>query len=218
MRHQIQRGAKGSPLPKAQDQRPDEEERLLVQRVKAGDQQAFEALYRRYVSMVYRQAFKLVGNEAEAEEVVQEVFLTLYEKAKTFRGDSAFSTWLYRLTTNTTLMKLRRRKRTKEVAFDDYLPQYQDDGHHLVRPVVDWSHDAEGRLLRAEVHRTLQQALDQLPPVEKAVVVMSDLDGVANREIGKALGLSVPAVKSRLHRARLFLRGQLAVELGHSPF
>ncbi len=218
MRHQIQRGATGGPVPKAQDQRPDEEERLLVQRVKAGDQQAFEALYRRYVSMVYRQAIKLVGNEAEAEEVVQEVFLTLYEKAKTFRGDSALSTWLYRLTVNTTLMKLRRRKRTKEVAFDDYLPQYQDDGHHLVRPVVDWSPDPEGRLLRAEVHRTLQQALDQLPPVEKAVVVMSDLDGVANREIGKALGLSVPAVKSRLHRARLFLRGQLAVELGHSPF
>ncbi len=217
MRHQIQREAKGSPLPKAQDQRPNEEERLLVQRVKAGDQQAFEVLYRRYVSSVYRQAINLVGNEAEAEEVVQEVFLTLYEKAKTFRGDSAFSTWLYRLTVNTTLMKLRRRKRTKEVAFDDYLPQYQDDGHHLVRPVVDWSPDPEGRLLSAEVQRTLQQALDQLPPVDKAVVVMSDLDGLANREIGKALGLSVPAVKSRLHRARLFLRGNLAVSLGHSP-
>ncbi len=217
MRHQIQRGAKGSPLPKAQDQRPDEEERLIVQRVKAGDQQAFEALYRRYVSMVYRQAFKLVGNEAEAEEVVQEVFLTLYEKAKTFRGDSAFSTWLYRLTVNTTLMKLRRRKRSKEVAIEDYLPKYQDDGHHLVRPVVDWSRNPEESLLSLEVQRTLQHALDRLPPVDKAVVVLSDLDGLANKEVGKALGLSVPAVKSRLHRARLFLRGNLAVSLGHSP-
>ncbi len=217
MRHQIQRGAKGSPLPKAQDQRPDEEERLIVQRVKAGDQQAFEVLYRRYVSSVYRQAIKLVGNEAEAEEVVQEVFLTLYEKAKTFRGDSAFSTWLYRLTLNTTLMKLRRRKRSNEVAIEDYLPKYQDDGHPLVRPVVDWSPDPEGRLLSAEVQRTLQHALDQLPPVDKAVVVLSDLDGLANKEVGKALGLSVPAVKSRLHRARLFLRGNLAVSLGHSP-
>ena len=217
MRHQIQRGAKGSPLPKAQDQRPDEEERLIVQRVKAGDQQAFEVLYRRYVSSVYRQAIKLVGNEAEAEEVVQEVFLTLYEKAKTFRGDSAFSTWLYRLTLNTTLMKLRRRKRSKEVAIEDYLPKYQDDGHHLVRPVVDWSRNPEESLLSLEVQRTLQHALDQLPPVDKAVVVLSDLDGLANKEVGKALGLSVPAVKSRLHRARLFLRGNLAVSLGHSP-
>ncbi len=217
MRHQIQRGAKGSPLPKAQDQRPDEEERLIVQRVKAGDQQAFEALYRRYVSMVYRQAFKLVGNEAEAEEVVQEVFLTLYEKAKTFRGDSAFSTWLYRLTVNTTLMKLRRRKRSKEVAIEDYLPKYQDDGHHLVRPVVDWSRNPEESLLSLEVQRTLQHALDRLPPVDKAVVVLSDLDGLANKEVGKALGLSVPAVKSRLHRDRLFLRGNLEVSLGHSP-
>ena len=217
MRHQIQRGAKGSPLPKAQNQRPDEEERLIVQRVKAGDQQAFEVLYRRYVSSVYRQAIKLVGNEAEAEEVVQEVFLTLYEKAKTFRGDSAFSTWLYRLTLNTTLMKLRRRKRSKEVAIEDYLPKYQDDGHHLVRPVVDWSRNPEESLLSLEVQRTLQHALDQLPPVDKAVVVLSDLDGLANKEVGKALGLSVPAVKSRLHRARLFLRGNLAVSLGHSP-
>ena len=217
MRHQIQRGAKGSPLPKAQDQRPDEEERLIVQRVKAGDQQAFEVLYRRYVSSVYRQAIKLVGNEAEAEEVVQEVFLTLYEKAKTFRGDSAFSTWLYRLTLNTTLMKLRRRKRSKEVAIEDYLPKYQDDGHHLVRPVVDWSRNPEESLLSLEVQRTLQHALDRLPPVDKAVVVLSDLDGLANKEVGKALGLSVPAVKSRLHRARLFLRGNLAVSLGHSP-
>ncbi len=217
MRHQTQRGAKGSPLPKAQDQRPDEEERLIVQRVKAGDQQAFEVLYRRYVSSVYRQAIKLVGNEAEAEEVVQEVFLTLYEKAKTFRGDSTFSTWLYRLTLNTTLMKLRRRKRSKEVAIEDYLPKYQDDGHHLVRPVVDWSRNPEESLLSLEVQRTLQHALDQLPPVDKAVVVLSDLDGLANKEVGKALGLSVPAVKSRLHRARLFLRGNLAVSLGHSP-
>ena len=217
VKHQINRGTKKGPAPGVREQRPDED-RLLVKRVKAGDQQAFEALYRRYVSTVYRQALKLVGNAEEAEEIVQEVFLTLYEKAKTFRGDSAFSTWLYRLTLNTALMKLRRRKRSKEIALDDYLPRYQEDGHHLVRPVVDWSQNPEGRLGTAEIQRTLQKALDQLPAMDKAVVVLSDLDGLANREIGKALGLTVPAVKSRLHRARLFLRGKLAVSLGHSPF
>lgn len=217
-KHLINRGSKAGPIRRVRDRRPVDNDAVLVTRVKAGDQQAFETLYRRYVSTVYRQALKLAGNAEEAEEIVQEVFLKLYEKAKTFRGDSAFSTWLYRLTVNTALMKLRRRKRAKEIALDDYLPRYQEDGHHLVRPVIDWSQDQEGRLDTAEIQRICRQALDQLSPVDKAVVVLSDLDGLANREIGKALGLSVPAVKSRLHRARLFLRGRLTVSLGDSPF
>lgn len=211
------RGSKEGLLPKAGDRRSDEEEQSLIQQVKAGDPEAFETIFSRYATQVYRQAFKLVGSEAEAEEVVQEVFLTIYEKAKTFRGESAFSTWLYRLTMNVALTKLRRRKRSKEVSFDNYLPKFQEDGHHLVRPVVDWSHELEERLVSEELHRIIQQALDQLPPVDKAAVVLSDLEGVSNQEIGQALGLSVPAVKARLHRARLFLRGKLAVSLGYSP-
>lgn len=217
-KHLIHRGLKTGPVRGGRDQRPLDDDPVLVKQVKAGDQQAFETLYRRYVGTVYRQAFRLAGNEGEAEEIVQEVFLRLYEKAKTFRGDSAFSTWLYRLTVNTALMKLRRRRRAKEIALDDYLPRYQEDGHHLVRPVIDWSQDQEGRLDTAEIQRICRQALDLLSPVDKAVVVLSDLDGLANREIGKALGLSVPAVKSRLHRARLFLREKITVSLGHSPF
>ncbi len=215
----LQRAVRGVP-PQAPARQPAEDEGSLVERVKAKDAQALEALYRRYCSRVYRQAIALVGNEAEAEEVVQEVFLTLYEKAKTFRGEAAFSTWLYRLTTNAALTRLRRRKRTKEVSYEDYLPKYEPDGHHLggEGSVVDWSQDTEKLLASKELHRILRQALDQLRPVDKAVVMMSDLEGVPNREIGKALGLSVPAVKIRLHRARLFLRGRLAVTLGHSPF
>jgi RNA polymerase sigma-70 factor (ECF subfamily) len=203
---------------RAPDRSADLEDRVLVERLKAKDQQALEALYRRYSSRIYRQVIALVGNEAEAEEVVQEVFLTLYEKAKTFRGDAAFSTWLYRLTLNAALTRLRQRKRSKEVSYEEYLPRYQEDGHHLVRPVVDWSQEVEKDLARKEVQRVLQQALDLLRPVDKAVVMLSDLEGVPNREIGKTLGLSVPAVKTRLHRARLFLRGKLAVSLGHSPY
>src|SRR5262249_33598986 len=84
-------------------------------------------------------ATRLLGNAAEGEEVVQEVFLAVYEKAHTFRGEAAFSTWLFRLTTNAALSRLRRRKRSKEVAMEDYLPQFRPDGHHLVRPVIDWS-------------------------------------------------------------------------------
>ena len=213
-------GAERGVPPQAPARQPAEEEGSLVERVKAKDAQALEALYRRYCSRVYRQAIALVGNEAEAEEVVQEVFLTLYEKAKTFRGEAAFSTWLYRLATNAALTRLRRRKRTKEVSYEDYLPKYEPDGHHLgpEGSVVDWSQDVDKLLASKELHGILRQALDQLRPVDKAVVMLSDLEGVPNREIGKALGLSVPAVKIRLHRARLILRGRLAVTLGHSPF
>lgn len=193
------------------------EEPALIDRVKAGDHEAFEALFHRYGSRVYRQAFNLTGNAADAEEVVQEVFLAIHQKVKTFRGDSAFSTWLYRLTFNTALGRLRRQKKRETVSIEDYLPRFAEDGHHLVRPVVDWSQEVERRLTCEALRRILREALDLLSPTDRAVVVMSDLEGIPNREIGEALGLTVTAVKARLHRARLFLRGKLAVHLGHSP-
>ena len=192
-------------------------EQALVQRLQAGDAEAFDTLFRRYFAKVYRQATHLVGTAAEAEEVVQEVFLAVYEKSHTFRGESAFATWLYRLTVNAALSRLRRRKRRPEIAMDDYLPQFRDDGHHLVRPVVDWSSDLEQGLANAQMQQLLWQAIELLPPLDKAVLVLSDFEELPNRDIGTALGLTVPAVKARLHRARLFLRGQLAVALGHSP-
>jgi RNA polymerase sigma-70 factor (ECF subfamily) len=199
------------------DEPSDENDHALIQRVKRGDQIAFEALFRRHMARVHRQAIALVGNEAEAEEVVQEVFLTVYTKAGQFRGAAAFTTWLYRLTANAAITKLRKRKRRREINFEDYLPQFSEGGHHRVRPVADWSVDLEARLADKELQLTLRQALDALPPLDKAVVVLSDLEGMPNREIGQALGLTIPAVKARLHRARLFLRGKLAVHFGYSP-
>ena len=202
---------------KVRAQHTGDEERLLVARVKVSDHEAFEALFHHYLNTVYRQAIRLLGDQAEAEEVVQEVFLTVYEKAHTFRGHSAFSTWLYRITMNAALTKLRQHKRSEAVSLDDFLPSFGEDGHHLQRPVVDWSKDLEERLADEEIHRLLLQALDQLPSMDRTVVVLSDLEGHSDREIGGALGLSVGAVKSRLHRARLCLRGKLAVALGYSP-
>jgi RNA polymerase sigma-70 factor (ECF subfamily) len=196
---------------------PDVTEQELVQRLQVGDAEACDALFRQYFAKVYRQAIHLVGTEAEAEEVVQEVFLAVYEKAHTFRGESAFATWLYRLTANAALSRLRRRKRRKEIAIDDYLPQFREDGHHLVRPVVDWSVDLEQGLANVQMRQLLHQTIELLQPLDKAVLVLSDFEELPNREIGEALGLTVLAVKARLHRARLFLRGQLAVTLEHSP-
>ena len=192
-------------------------EQELVQRLQAGDAEAFDTLFRQHFPKVYRQALHLVGTAAEAEEVVQEVFLAVYEKAHTFRGASAFTTWLYRLTVNAALSRLRRRTRRKEIALDDYLPQFREDGHHLVRPVVDWSADVEQCLANAQMQQLLWKAIELLQPLDKAVLVLSDFEDLPNRDIGEVLGLTVLAVKARLHRARLFLRGQLAVALGHSP-
>src|SRR3990172_7242265 len=185
-------GVLASRATRATTQPSTEEERVLIDRVKAGEYEAFEAIFRRYVAQVH-------------------------QKIRTFRGDSAFSTWLYRLTMNVGLTRLRKRKRNREVYLDDYLPRFQEDGHHQVRPVVNWGDELDLRLEKEELQRLIREALDQLPPVDKAVIVMSDLEGLSNREIGEGLGLSIPAVKSRLHRARLFLRGRLAASLGYSP-
>ena len=189
----------------------------LMQRLLTDDAAAaFDVLFKRYNARVYRQAMCLLGREAEAEEVVQEVFLAVYEKACTFRGDAAFSTWLYRLTANAALGRLRQRRRHPEVTLDDYLPSFREDGHHRVRPVVDWSPALEDCIAYAQARQLLRQAIEALPPLDKAVVVLSDLEELSNQEIGAILELSIPAVKARLHRARLYLRGQLAVSLGHS--
>ena len=212
-----QQDSENAAASRVRKQRSDDEDRCLIEQVKAGDHDAFDVLFQRYFSTVYRQAIRLAGNREEAEEVVQEVFLTIYEKAHTFRGAAAFSTWLYRITANAALSKLRRRKKGEELPLDEYLPGFREDGHHLVRPVVDWSNELEERVASEERQRLIQQALDQLAPVDKAVVVLSDLEGLSDREIGSALGLSVSAVKARLHRSRLFLRGKLAASMGYSP-
>jgi RNA polymerase sigma-70 factor (ECF subfamily) len=191
----------------------DEADQTLVKRVQTGDADAFEALFRRYGPRVLRQALHLLGSEAKAEEVVQEVFLALYEKVSTFRGDARFSTWLYRLTANAALSRLRRRQHRPEASMDDYLPRFRDDGHHLVRPVVDWSQDLERHCAQAELRQLLWQAIEALAPLDRAVLVLSDFEELSNRDIGDVLGLSVPAVKARLHRARLCLRGKLAAAL-----
>jgi len=191
-------------------------ESLLVERLKAGDQQAFEAIFNLYSPKLYGVAQRILGEGADTEEVIQDVFWTVYRKAKMFRGHSQFSTWLYRLTVNAALGKIRRSKKSKEVEYEEFLPKFQNDGHHSVRPVVDWSDTLDEQYAKQEIQQMLANALDQLKPVDKSVVVLSDLEGMSDKEIAATLSLTVSAVKTRLHRARLFLRGKLAVQLGHS--
>ena len=193
---------------------PDES--ALVERLKAGDQAAFETIFNLYSPKLYGVAQRILGEVADTEEVIQDVFWTVYRKAKMFRGNSQFSTWLYRLTVNAALGKIRRSKKNREVEYEEFLPKFQEDGHHSVRPVVDWSDTLDEQYAKQEIQQLLANALDQLKPIDKSVVVLSDLEGMSDKEIAATLSLTVSAVKTRLHRARLFLRGKLAVQLGHS--
>ena len=188
----------------------------LIERLKAGDEQALEAIFNRYSAKLYNVAQRILGEVADAEEVIQDVFWTAFRKANSFRGTAQFSTWLFRLTINAALGKIRRSKKNKEIEYEEYLPKFQKDGHHSVRPVVDWSDTLDEKYAERELQQLLNDALDQLKPVDKSAVVLSDMEGMSDKEIAVMLGLTVSAVKTRLHRARLFLRGKLAVHLGHS--
>lgn len=188
----------------------------LIERLKLADEEALRAIFDRYAAKLYNVAQKILGEVADAEEVIQDVFWTAFRKAKSFRGTAQFSTWLYRLTVNAALGKIRRSKKNKEIGYDEYLPKFHQDGHHLVRPVVDWSDTLDEKYAERELQQLLSAALDQLKPLDKSAVVLSDMEGMSDKDIAATLGLTVSAVKTRLHRARLFLRGKLAVHLGHS--
>ena len=193
---------------------PDEE--LIGLIAGSGNEDAFNEILMRYRNRIFLTALKITNNHADAEDIVQEVSLTLYSKAHTFRNYSKFSTWLYRLVTNESISKLRRLKRQKAVSLDEYMPKFDEDGIHLERPVIDWSQEIEKKVADREILKIIESAMEELSPIDRAVVVLSDVEELTNPEIGQVLGLSVLAVKGRLHRARLFLRKKLVVELGYS--
>jgi len=205
------------PTPASQNPRAADMEATLVNGLKQGDESALEQLFEIHSAKLYGVALRILGGDrADAEEVIQDVFLTAFRKANMFHGDSQFSTWLYRLTVNAALGKIRRSRKKNQVDYEDFLPKFQKDGHHQVRPVVDWSASLDENYSRQETRALLAAALNQLKPLDRSVVVLSDLEGSSDKEIAAALNLTVSAVKTRLHRARLFLRGKLARQLGHS--
>ncbi len=181
----------------------------LVERLKRGDEEAFVGLLRRYQGKVYRLAMNMTRNPQDAEEVTQDVFLTVYRKIGDFDGRAAFSTWLYRVASNAALMKLRGRRSEPHHSIEEEGPAFGPDGHHA-RPIADWSELPDDQLLSAERRRALEQAIEALPPDYKAVVVLRDIEGLSNQEVAEIVGATVLAVKSRLHRARLALRERLA--------
>lgn len=190
---------------------------FLVERLQSGDATALEGLIERHGSRVYRVAFQITRNEADAQEVVQDVFLAVFRKIRTFQRRAALGSWLYRVATNTALLKRRSRRTDREVPLEPQLPSFLTDGHRAGDPAylnADWSQTPEAELLSQETREILQRTVDGLPDTYRAVLILRDIEGLSNEEVAEAVGESVAAVKSRLHRARMVLREELTRHLG----
>jgi RNA polymerase sigma-70 factor, ECF subfamily len=192
--------------------------RGLLAQARGGDVAALERLMEEYSGRVFRLADGITRNHADAEEIVQDVFVTILNKGDTFVGRSALSTWIYRVTANAALNKRRGKRRELEVSIDEHLPTFQPDGHRSGERaylLADWSQDPERATLAGETRRVLERSLDALPPHYRAILVLRDVEDLSNEHVAEVIGESVASVKSRLHRARMALREQLTRHLTH---
>jgi len=178
----------------------------LVNRARGGDGSAFSALIRQYEGKIFRLAMNITQNREDAEDVLQESFLKAYEHLDQFQGNSRFYTWIVRISVNQALMKLRKRKTDRSVSLDEQIDTGEDT---MTREIAAWDPDPEERFSREELHTILAEAIDGLAPIYRTVFTLRDVDGLSTEETAEALELTVPAVKSRLLRARLQLRDTL---------
>jgi len=174
---------------------PSDEE--LVARARARDFAAFEQLLDRYEDKIFRLAYRFVRNETEAKEVLQDTFLTVWRKLDTFKGDAQFGSWLYRVATNAALMRLRAQRRHPEVSTEDLPIGYLDNYGQL---------PPDDELQSGELRRHIEEAVDKLPEIYRTVFLIRDVEGLSTEEAAEVLQISVPTVKTRLHRARIALR------------
>jgi RNA polymerase sigma-70 factor, ECF subfamily len=181
----------------------------LVEALKRKETAAFEQLIAQHGPMLYRVALRLMGQREEAEDVLQETLLKVHQHIHTFDGRAALTTWLYRIVVNTSLLRLRSKSRPHEALLDTVGPRYTEDGDHADE-VADWALPPEQVLLRQEALSVLRQGIERLPELYRAVYVLAEVEGLPHQEIAGILDLTVGAVKTRLHRARLFLRELLA--------
>ena len=184
----------------------------LLASLRRGEGGALKALAERHGPTIYRLAFGITRNRADAEEVLQDVLLTLANRCASFEGRSALGSWIYRIATNAALNKRRGKRSELETSLEDLLPTFQSDGHRAgdrTYLLADWSQNPEEEFLSSERRRVLEQALDSLPDHYRVVLVLRDVEGFSNDEVSTLLGEPVSSVKSRLHRARMVLREQL---------
>lgn len=187
-----------------------ETDRELLERIRTGDADAFEQLVERYGSRVYSTALRLTGNPQDAEEVLQDVFLTVHSKLKDLKSDTAFPSWLYRVTVNSANMKMRRDRRERALLAEEAGVQFDEHGFLLHSHTIrDWRLDEEDAVLKQEAQSILEGAIAELDEKYRNVLVLCDIEGLPVKEAADILEVSLAAAKSRLHRARLFLRHKL---------
>jgi RNA polymerase sigma-70 factor (ECF subfamily) len=184
----------------------NDDESVLVGAARNGDVAAFEQLVRRYDRNVFRIAQHITQNREDAEDVVQDAFLKAYQNLGQFQGQSKFYTWLVRIAVNEALMRLRRRRPERMVSLDEDVQTAEDS---MPREVADWAPNPEQLYTQAELKDILSKTIQGLPPGFRTVFVLRDVEGLSTEETAEALSLSIPAVKSRLLRARLQLRERL---------
>ena len=185
------------------------EEQLLVERIKDGEETAMEDVIQQFGGKIYYLALQYTKNPQDAEEVLQDVLLKVFRKIDSFRAAARLSPWIYKIAVNTSLMKLRERRKhrvSSTVALQDWMAEASTEPTGTVEAKLrDSSPNAEQSLMRNEIQDTVRRAIARLPKIYKTVVQLRDIEGLSLEEIGDALQVSIPAVKSRLHRARLII-------------
>ena len=188
----------------------------LVAGIKAGDEGAFEQMVRRYHARVYSLSFGVLRNAEDAEEATQDAFLTLSRKIGTFDESRKFFSWFYRVALNAAYSRARRRPALPTVAIEDHLPRFREDGHLAAPEPRDWSVAIEDAAAARELAARAEEFIAELPPAYRDVIWMADVEDMTAAEVADVLEISIPAFKSRLHRARLYLRQKLG-EISNAP-
>ena len=182
------------------------DEAPLVDRARSGDSAAFSELVNRYERKIFRLAKHITQNDEDAEDVLQETFLKAYSHLESFQGHSKFYTWIVRIAVNEALMKLRKRKSSRTISLDEPTDTGEDT---MVREIAVWEENPEQKYSRDELREILDKAVESLKPAFRTVFVLRDIEEMSTEETASALDISIPAVKSRLLRARLQLREKL---------
>jgi len=192
-------------------QRRLDPDHTLLTALRQRESTAAEALIAAYGDRAYRLAVRITGNQHDAEEAVQDAFLRVVRKIDTFRGDSAFGSWVYRIVSNAAYEKIRGRRRTLvNMSLEDALPQFDENGCHAGL-ISDWSSDIDDPVMQTELRAVLSAAVSELPARYRAVIVLHDIEGLSMAEVAEALQIIVPTAKTRAHRGRLLLRERLSM-------
>ncbi|HKA36608.1 MAG TPA: sigma-70 family RNA polymerase sigma factor [Thermoanaerobaculia bacterium] len=181
----------------------------FLARLRSGDESAYEELVRKYAGRMLASARHFLSRSEDAQDAVQEAFLSAFRSVGSFRGGSAISTWLHRIVVNACLMKIRGASRRPETPIEEYLPRFDETGHHA-GPVENWAIGPEEAMLSRETRQTVREAIEKLPAAYRTVLILRDIEELSTEETAEMLALTRNAVKVRLHRARLALRALLA--------